>query len=186
MSLDCFTTKQICTEVVQIKPNFLAYISDDFKTQEMRNEAVCNKPHTLWYTPGRLKTQRCMIRWWIATHGTCNMFPIALRHKKCVIRQLVIVHGCLVPSVIILKLERCATSQWIDIYTYWGMSLIGLWHSKYGHGIMMNLLSGIMVIKNGRPGRQGLRRSFYPSPGIPIVRWIGACQKTKGGCGRSR
>ena len=34
---------------------------------------------------------------------------------------------------------------------------------------MMNLLNGMMVIKNERLNKQRLRGSFYPSPGIVVV-----------------
>ena len=44
---------------------------------------------------------------------------------------------------------------------------------------MMRLLSGTMVIKNTRPRKQRLRRSFYLSHGILIVWWIGESQKTR-------
>ena len=44
---------------------------------------------------------------------------------------------------------------------------------------MMRLLSGTMVIKDARTRKQRLKKSSCPLPGIPIVWWIGACQKMK-------
>ena len=52
--------------------------------------------------------------------------------------------------------------------------------------MMIALLSGMKAMKERGLKKQSLRRSFHPSPGIPIVWKISACQKTRIGVGSNR
>ena len=54
---DCFKTKQMCREAVEIGLQSLVYVPDSYKTQELFNEAVDVGPLSLGFAPDQYKTR---------------------------------------------------------------------------------------------------------------------------------
>ena len=76
----------------------------------------------------------------------------------CVLTMVVAAHGLFVLSLIILKHKKCVLGPLRYAHGHWSIFLIGLLpKNKYNYGMMtiiietmIDLLNGIMVIKNAR------------------------------------
>ena len=121
--------------------------------QEMCNEAIRIDSYSMAFVPDRFKTQKMGDKAIEIDPFTLWHVPDNLKMREMCIRAVEAGLGLLGHVS-----DLFVTQQQVDV---WYDGNIGI--------TMMSLSSGIRAIKNGRPRKQRLRRSFYPLLGIPIV-----------------
>ena len=148
-----------------INPLPLAYVPDHLITQEMCNEIMRTVPNAFHRIPDRFKAQEMCIKavevdqWYL--YDVPDHFKTQEMCDKAVRDYLFSLQ--FVPDWFV-------TQQMMTIM----------------FAMIMRWLSDTKVIKNVRPRKHKLKKSYYLLPGIPIVWWIGACQKTRRGGGSNR
>ena len=95
-------THEMCNEVVQMEPYFLAYVPNHFKMQEMCNKAMCMEPLLLKYVPDHLKIQEMCEK--AIKKGLWGLYYVSDHFNT----------------------KRMCEKQWPSIHTRWSLSLITL------------------------------------------------------------